>query len=179
MFLTLHDLKVDQTVIPSDDAGVFITNINIPESEFGHLDNILDRAKLLIVNDYIGVENIQFQVCATYELRNTANGDRRQWTGSFNPKGNQSNSLSPFQTFTSNFKTIVKESCSPDNILRRLQFYHVQTNWVFHKLTSVIIAVQSVINLTHPTLLKRSLLARRHGSRGRSSNRATHSFHLP
>lgn len=176
MYLTVQDLKVDQTLLPlNDNSGIFVTNINIPEQDLNtNLDNVIERARQLIVDDYINIFNIQFQVCATYELRNTETGDQRQWTGSFNPRGNQLNSLCPFSTFNQNFATIVKNSCSPQNVYNKLRFYHVQTNWVFHKLTSAIIAVQSVVNLTHPTLLRKSLLARRHGKR-----RAIYSFLLP
>lgn len=178
MSLSLHDLKVDQTILASaDNSGIFVTNINIPQSELeNNLDNVLERVRHLIVTDYVGVLNIQYQVCATYELRNTVTGDTRQWTGSFNPRGNQSNSLCPFTTFNQSFEANVRQSCSEDNILGKLRFYHVQTNWVFHRLTSVIISVQAVVPLTHPTLLRRSLLANRYG-RGRSRNIC--SFNLP
>jgi hypothetical protein len=175
MFLTIQDLKVDQTVLPSDGVGIFVTNVNIPESVVGNLDNILERIRLLVVNDYDNIENIQYQVCATYELRNTVTGDRRQWSGSFNPRGNQSNSLSQFQVFGPDFIGVVKNACSPDNVLRQLRFHHAQTNWVFHKITSFIVTFQSEINLSHPTLLRRSLLLRRHGNRHRSIT----SFLLP
>lgn len=176
MFLTIQDLKVDQTVIPSDNNGIFVTNINIPESEFDNLDNVLERTRQLIVTDYSNVPRVQYQVCATYLLRNTQTGDQRQWTGSFNPRGNQSNTLSQFTLFNNNFVDNVRNSCLPENVLGKLRFYHVQTNWVFQKLTSVIIAVQALVSLTHPTLLRRSLLvaARRHGR-----HRAIRSFHLP
>lgn len=175
MYLTVQDLKVDQTVITSENNGIFVTNINIPESELNNLDTVLERARLLIINDYTNIENIQFQVCATYELRNTQTGDLRHWSGSFNPRGNQSNALSQFQRFGPNFKTIVKDASSPDNVLRKLRFHHAQTNWVFSRLTSIIISVQSEINLTHPTLIRRSLLFQRHGRRQRTIS----SFLLP
>lgn len=164
MLLSIQDLKVDQTILPSEgNSGIFVTNINIPANELANLDNILTRVRLLIVNDYINVPNIQYQICATYELRNTETGDLRQWTGSFNPRGNQTNTLCPFQTFNLQFENVVRDSCSERNVLNRLRFYHVETNWVFHRLTSVLINVQSVVNLQHPTLLRRSLLAHRYG----------------
>lgn len=175
MFLTVQDLKVDQTVIPSEDRGIFVTNINIPESEFENLDNVLERVEQFILNDYVNIDRIHFQVCATYELRNTQTGDERQWCGSFNPRGNQSNTLSQFQLFDPNFQTIVKNASSPENVNRRLKFYHVQTNWVFHKLTSIIISIQAEVNYTHPTILRRNLLTIRNGHR----NRTIQSFHLP
>jgi hypothetical protein len=175
MLLSIQDLKVDQTILPSEgNSGILVTNINIPEAELHNLINVLQRVRQLIVGDYTNVSNIQYQICATYELRNTETGDLRQWTGSFNPRGNQTNTLCPFQTFNANFETIVRHACSEENVLNRLRFYHVQTNWVFHRLTSVIINVQSVVNLTHPTLLRRSLLAQRHGR-----NRKICTFFLP
>jgi hypothetical protein len=176
MVFTIHDLKVDQTVIPSEDRGIFVTNINIPQSELSNIDDILERSRQLILANYIHVGNIQYQVCATYQLRNTVTGDQRQWSGSFNPRGNQINTLSPFMTFNNNsFKTIVKDACSDDNIYAKLRFYNVTTNWVFDRITSVIIAVQSVVNLTHPVVLQRGLLATRHGRR----TRTVQSFLLP
>jgi hypothetical protein len=164
MVLGLQDLKVDQTILPSiDNSGVFVTNINIPAEHLNNLDNILQRVRQLIVGDYTNVENIQYQVCATYELRNTQTGDFRQWSGSFNPRGNQLNTLSLFQHFDNNFERTVRQASTTENVLRRLRFYHVQTNWVFHRLTSIVISVQALVNLTHPTLLRRGLLANRHG----------------
>lgn len=168
MFLTLQDLKVDQTLIPSENQGIFITNVNIPESEINNIDNVLARIVNLITTDYFNIANVQFQVCATYELRNTATGDVRQWTGSFNPRGNQSNALSQFQLFSPNFSQSVLNAISPENVYRKLRFFHVETNWVFQRLTSVIISFQSEIDLNHPTLFRRSLLLQRNGRRNRS-----------
>jgi hypothetical protein len=169
MILGLQDLKVDQTVLQShDNSGILVTNINIPSGELENIHHILHRVRQLIVSDYNNINNIQYQVCATYELRNTLTGDTRQWTGSFNPRGNEFNTLAGFRIFDHTFEATVIQASSTDNVLRRLRFYHIQTNWVFHRLTSIIISVQSVINLTHPTLLRRGLLARRHGRTSRS-----------
>lgn len=173
MFLTLQDLKVDQTVIPSENSGIFITNINIPESEFGNINTIIERIRQLIVTDYVNIHPILFQVCATYQLRNTETNDIRQWTGSFNPRGNQANTLSPFQRFTPQFTAIVNNAISEDNVLRKLRFYHTATNWVFDKLTSFIICVQSEVQLNHPTLLLKGLRVTQNGKR------TIHSFLLP
>jgi hypothetical protein len=167
MSLGLQDLKVDQTVLQSrDNVGIFVTNINIPAWE--NIANVLPRVRQLIVSDYTDVGNIQFQVCATYRLRNIQTGDTRQWSGSFNPRGNELNTLSSFRLFDHAFERTVLEASSEENVLRRLRFYHVQTDWVFDELTSIIISVQSLVNLTHPTLLRRGLVARRHGRTSRS-----------
>lgn len=168
MFLTTQDLKVDQTFIPSESQGILVTNINIPEGDLVNLENVLDRIRDLIVSDYFSIENIQYQICATYELRNTATGDVRQWTGSFNPRGNQSNALSQFQQFGVNFNDSVRDAIAPENIYRKLRFYHVETNWVFQKLNSIVISFQSEISLAHPTLMRRSLLVQRNGRKHRS-----------
>lgn len=169
MFLTLQDLKVDQTVIPSEYSAIFITNINIPQSELINIDNVLERVKHLVLTDYINIDPVLFQVCATYQLRNVETNELRQWTGSFNPRGNQANTLCPFQRFNSQFKNIAKASCSEENILRKLRFYHTTTDWVFERLTSIIISFQSEIAFSHPTLLRRNLAISRHGKRTISS----------
>lgn len=165
MFLTLQDLKVDQTFLPHQQSGIFVTNINIPSSDLDNIESVLDRIVNLIVSDYINIAHVQYQVCATYELRNTKTGDVRQWTGSFNPRGNQQNTLSQFERFGPNFHTLVHRAIAPDNIFNRLRFYHVETNWVFQRLTSIVISVQSEINFSHPTLIRRGLLANNHGRR--------------
>ena len=175
MFLTIQDLKVDQTVLASDERSVLVTNINIPQHELVNLDNILDRVTTLISTSYINVQNVMFQVCATYELRNSTTGDIRQWTGSFNPSGNQANTLNQFEYFSPNFKQVVTNACSEGNIYRKLRFYHVQTNWVFNRITSVIIAVQAVVQNNHPTLIENKFLSKD----GRGRRRANQSFLLP
>lgn len=175
MVLTIQDLKVDQTVLQSEQNGIFISNINVPESELNNLDSVLERIQLFIVGEYLNVPNIQFQVCASYELRNTKTGDVRQWTGSFNPQANKSSALSNFHTFGPNFKTIVSNACLPDDIYQKLRLYNVQTDWVFSRLNSIIICVQAVVHLSHSTLLRRGLLRRKYGRR----QRAVCSFLLP
>lgn len=174
MFLTIQDLKVDQTLIQSENRGVLVSNINIPENEFNNLDSVLERVRNFIITEYSDILNIQYQVCATFELRNRVTGDLRQWTGSFNPKGNQPSALSSFQRFGPTFIEVVKNSTTPDNVYRKLRFYHTETDWIFQKLTSIIISVQSNINLTHATIARRNLLTN-HGRR----NRSVSSFLLP
>ena len=155
MFLTLQDLKVDQTALPSGNFAILVSNINIPESEFNNLDVVIERAKNFIVSNYQDAANILFQVCATYKLKHIESGDTRQWTGSFNPKGNQINTLCHFQQFTPQFNIHVKNACTEDNVHRRLRFYHVETSWVFDRLTSIIIYVQSLVNLQHQTIVQK------------------------
>ena len=84
-------------------------------------------------------------------------------------------SLSFFRLFDGSFERTVKQASTTENVLRRLKFYHVQTNWVFYRLTSIVISVQAQVHLTHPTLLRRGLLARRHGR----AKRNIHTFLLP
>lgn len=174
MFLTLQDLKVDQTAIASGNIAILVSNINIPISEFQNLDNVVERVRNFILTDYISVETVLFQVCATYQLKHVETGEIRQWTGSFNPKGNQLNTLCNFQLFSPQFKTQVINACSDENIQRKLNFYHVETSWVFYQTTSIIISVQSVVNLHHPTILRKSLFSRHHGHKG-----TIQTFYLP
>jgi hypothetical protein len=175
MVLTIEDLKVDQTYITTGHSGILVTNVNIPNTELNNIDDIIARVVNLITTDYFNIANVQFQVCATYELRNTATGDVRQWTGSFNPKGNQTSTLSSFQRFGANFNQRVKRAITPENVYRKLRFFNVETNWVFQRLTSVILSFQSEMNPNHPTLFRRSLLVNQHGRK----NRAIVTFLLP
>lgn len=158
-------LKVDQTLLHFGNNYLLISNINIPFAEFHQLDAILDRIQLFIQTDYVGlIANIQYQVCATYELQNIHTGEVRLWTGSFNPRGNLLNVLSPFRQYqATTFKTIVTQACSPNNVYNRLRFYHTTTEWVFSRLTSAIVSVQAQIPPLHSTIERRNLLGGRHG----------------
>ena len=168
MPLDYTHLKVDQTVIHYGDTFILVSNINIPESYFLQLENVLDRTVDFINLDYLADrQTIQYQVCATYDLRNSITQEIRHWSGSFNPKGNRHNILCDFQHFDpGTFRHQIQRACSPDNIYNRLRFFHVQTAWVFDKITSVIICLQGSIGVNHPTIERRGLLdvrnARRH-----------------
>jgi hypothetical protein len=164
MPLDYTHLKVDQTLLRYNDQYLLVSNINIPESDFVRLDQVLARTQQLLALDYNGILNIQFQVCATYDLRNTSTGEIRHWNGSFNPKGNRYNSLCDFQPYLiGTFVNVVTRACHPDNVYNRLRFFHVETAWVFDRLTSAIISVQARIDPQHPTIERRQLLNRRNG----------------
>lgn len=164
MPLDYTHLKVDQTVLYFEDNYLLVSNINIPEPDFAQLDNVLDRVQHFISEDYNNLDNIYYQVCATYDLRNTATGELRHWNGSFNPRGNRQNVLRNFQQYVVLlFKNQVIQACLPENIYNCLRFYHVETSWVFHQLTSAIISVQSEIDALHPTIERRNLLNVRNG----------------
>lgn len=157
-------LKVDQTLLHYEGTFLLVSNINIPQTEFYQLDSVLARAQQFIASDYVGVNNIQYQVCATYELRNTSTGEIRHWSGSFNPRGNRHNILSNFQSYASNqFRTIVTAACTPNNVYNKLRFFHVSTAWVFHRLTSAIVSLQARVDPQHPTVERKGLLLARNG----------------
>lgn len=161
-------LKVDQTLLHYGGRFILISNINVPVDLLAteHIAGVLERARQFILRDYRGInhEDIHYQVCATYDLRNTATGEVRHWTGSFNPKGNRLNILCDFQTFISGtFVVEVTRACHPNNIFNKLRFFHTQTVWVFDRLTSAIISVQARVNALHPTIEARGLLDSRNG----------------
>jgi hypothetical protein len=168
MPLDYTHLKVDQTLLQHDNRYLLVSNINIPAAYFPQLDHVLDRAQQFLAENYNGIVSIYYQVCATYNLRNTATGEIRHWNGSFNPKGNRYNSLCDFQEYgRGTFKTQVTQACQEDNIYNRLRFFHLETEWVFDKITSVIISAQSKIDLLHPTIERRQLLNYRNGRASR------------
>lgn len=163
-------LKVDQTLLRFNESYLLVSNINIPVTEFHQLDAVLDRAQQFIAEDYQEAQenNIQYQVCATYELENTLTGETRQWSGSFNPKGNRYNSLSHFVQYQPwNFKRVVTHACSPNNVYSKLRFFHTQTAWVFRQLKSAIISLQARVGPLNGTIERRGLLQRRNGGHSR------------
>ena len=164
-------LKVDQTVMHHGEYLLLVSNINIPVDRLTtDLDQILDRADNFVRQDYVNLHpsHIHYQVCASYEIRNTATGEIRHWSGSFNPKGNRLNILSDFQVYSpATFKDEVTRACQPNNVYNKLRFFHVQTAWVFDSLKSVIVCVQANIGALHPTVENRGLLGIRNGAHER------------
>jgi hypothetical protein len=164
-------LKVDQTLLHYGGSFLLVSNINIPQGDFYRLDTVLDRVQHFIAQDYVGVQNIHYQVCATYLLRNRATGETRLWTGSFNPRGNRLNILQEFQLYqATGFKTAVTRACSAENIYNKLRFFHVATDWVFERCTSAIVSVQANVDPLHPTVENRGLLLVRNGRYTRVHN---------
>lgn len=168
MPLDYTHLKVDQTLLHYGNQYLLVSNINIPASQLNdqELGPILQRAQNFIQEDYAGLENnnIYYQVCASYDLRNTATGEIRHWSGSFNPRGNRLNILRDFQNFhPANFQEHVTRACDPNNVYNKLRFFHTQTVWVFDRITSAIISIQARVGPLHPTVERRGLLAVRNG----------------
>ena len=161
-------LKVDQTLLHYGGRFLLITNINIPADYLTdqHLAGVLARTRRLILHDYRGInhQDIHYQVCASYDLRNSETGELRHWSGSFNPKGNRLNILCDFQTFVEDtFETEVARACHPNNVYNKLRFFHTQTTWVFDSLSSAIVCVQARISPNHPTVENKGLLDTRNG----------------
>lgn len=176
MPLDYTHLKVDQTILHSNNQLLLVSNINIPENNFGELNQILDRVRQFIGTEYDNIEDIYYQVNATYDLRNTATGEIRHWSGSFNPRGNRHNILCDFQSYVlGTFNQQVIRACDPQNVYNKLRFFHAQTAWVFDKLTSAVISIQAHVDPEHPTVEHRDLC---NVKRGRSK-RVHLTFHLP
>lgn len=176
MHWTVHDLKVDQTVFSSEDSFIFVTNINIPVQELvNEPEQVIQRAYNFISTDYHNVPVVQYQVTATYELRNTVDNSIRQWTGSFSPRNNSYGSLTPFEYFNPTFIPRVRAASDLNYIRQKLTFVNVSTNYVFERLTSIIINVQASVNANFNTLIQRNLLYVRNGRHFRNQ----HTFPLP
>lgn len=170
MPLDYTHLKVDQTLVYNQTHYLLISNINIPVDEFPQLNQVLARVRQFISQEYIDLQHrLQYQVCATYDLRNTLTGEIRHWSGSFNPRGNRHNILSDFRPYNPDtFDEQIRRACSRENVYSRLRFFHSHTAWVFERLTSAIICLQSPVSANHRTVQHRGLLdIARHGRRSR------------
>lgn len=163
MFSTVHNLKVDQTVLTSNETYIFISNINIPVAYLNQKQDIFLRAYNFIQSEYHTCPVVQYQVTCTYELRNTVDNSIRQWTGSFSPRNNHLSSLTPFEYFDASFIEKVTTATDLNLILGKLRFTNAATNYVFERLTSIIINVQASVNAQFPTLIQRNLAYSRNG----------------
>lgn len=164
MLSSVHNLKVDQTVLTSDESFIFISNINIPVDYLvEQRENIIQRAFNFIQGDYQTCPVVQYQVTCTYELRNTVDNSIRQWTGSFSPRNNLVGSLTPFEYFDASFNEKVTRATDIDFIHQKLRFTNVTTNYVFERLTSIIVNVQAAVGAHFTTLIHRNLVYNRNG----------------
>lgn len=177
-------LKVDQACIRHANNVIFISNINIPDAYMGtpELPTIIERVEQFVSSEYIGVPNVQFQVCASYRLVHSVSGAVKYFHGSFMPGGNKSNVLITFRPVTANFKNEISEVCQRELIEFTLLHFNVDTNWVFDSLNSIIISVQAPMPLTHRTLFQRGFVGRSGNGFTRKTvklRRYQKTFHLP
>ena len=165
MLSTVHDLKVDQTALPSENAFIFITNINIPVEYLNQLETIFQRVYNFIKKEYHSCPVVQYQVTSSYELRNTVDNSIRQWAGSFSPRNNLPGSLTPFEYFDDSFIQHLATVTDLNFIHQKLKFTNATTDYVFERLTSIIINVQSSVGPHFTTLLRRNLVYNKNGGR--------------
>lgn len=158
MLSTVHDLKVDQTVLTSDEIFIFISNINIPVGHFNQLESIIQRVYNFIDGEYHSCPVVQYQVTSTYELRNIVDDSIRQWTGSFSPRNNLPGSITQFEYFDASFVERLTVATDLNSIVQKLKFTNANTNYVFERLTSIIVNVQAAVSGTFPTLVRRNLV---------------------
>ena len=160
----MNNLKVDQTAIPVGKNYVLISNINIPKDylEPDLIQDIIDRVDYFIKRDYLDSRNsIYFEITATYRLRHATAGTTKMWVGSFSPKFGPS--ILENTVFDNTFKTIVARLLTLENVVASLMSArHLESDWVFDELFSVIIHVSSIVFKEYPVLYQRNLF---HGKR--------------
>lgn len=176
MSLTVQHLKVDQTAILHENSYLLISNINIPVRFLNTLENngVLHRIIDFINQDYINIQNIYYHVTATYILKNSQSGATRQWSGSFSPAGNVLNAIQPFRLYSLASITNLPTVCNVNSTEAILRTSNLETVWKFESLTSIILNVQALVPINHPTLLFRDLVYTNHGRR-----RVHNTFPLP
>lgn len=161
----VSNIKVDQTCLPIGNSGdiVFISNINIPESylESPELPSLITRIRDFILNDYSTIQNVSFQVCASYNLVHSETGAIRYFHGSFMPGANRANSLLDFRHFGPEFVNQLTDTCKRDICEFVLKNVNLETSYVFHSLVSIIVSVQAKVKITHPKLMQRGFVSRK------------------
>lgn len=156
--------KVDQTTISVNiEETLFISNINIPEHYLDNIRPVLERVFAFIQRDYIGIPVVRYHLSATYELVHKVTGALRHWAGSFMPKDQNLSTIDHFQILGPNFINRLTPLCNQDNIIEKLFFHGIETDWQFHSLASIVITVEAIVAPNYHTLLLRNLLTRRNG----------------
>ena len=174
-------LKVDATAISNNlerngpQRFLVIFNVNIPEhivyggGNGGGQDSypaVLERVREFLKTEYSNVNEIYYQITATYYLVHKISGDTRLWTGSFFPKSSAVARLAPFQRFNEiTFVNHVTQNTTRESVEAKLNWTDQDSNWQFDRLASVIINAQANVTPSHPVLTRRRLVT--HGGRRR------------
>jgi hypothetical protein len=167
MVLTVHDLKVDETIFENGDECMFVCNINIPEGYLYTPRPIFERVDAFVHQEYINIELVKYQVTATYELRHTDTGALRHWAGSFMPRENNLSSFDTFHLYGPDFVNTLLQVCDTNSIIASLLFHNIETKWVFDNLTSIVINLQARVPREFPTLIQRDLRVAHYGRQRR------------
>jgi len=178
MPLGIDCLKVDETAIPEEQGDlIFLANVNVPARYLDHAETrqTFERVRDFIVSEYNNIDNIQYQFTAAYELRHTETGRIRLFTGSFHPAGNASATITGFRTLGADFVDHALQHLTLRNIHAKLDFFDLETKWVVHRIRSVIVNVQAIVERGHETILRRHL----GGSRSSRRSRTHVAFYLP
>ena len=165
MVWTLQDLKVDQTALSLNNVTIFVTNINIPNRYLDNVRPILEQVYNFINREYANLNEIQYQLTATYLLKNTETQEIRQWAGSFMPRQNNLSSIDSFHYYGPNFVNRVERLCDRASIGAKLLLHNVDTKWEFESLTSVVINFQASVPEDFLSLSQRNLRLTRYGRR--------------
>ena len=177
MPLGIDALKVDETAIPAQGNLILLANINVPAR---YLDNAetrqtFERVRQFIISEYRNVQDIQYQFTAAYDLRNTETGQIRTFTGTFHPSGNASASITDFRRFGPDFVDHALERLTLRNIQAKLDFFDLDTKWVVHRIRSIIVNVQAIVERDHGPIIRRNL----HHARNSRRSRTHVAFFLP
>ena len=164
MNATVEHLKVDQTTLSLETSVIFLSNVNIPERYIDRLRPVLERISAFVNRDYEGIEDIRYQLTATYTIRNKLDGEVRQWTGSFLPRGNNNlSTIDSFHPFGPDFVDRLEQVCDRQSIIAKLLLNNADTKWEFDSLTGLVLNVQAQVPRGFNTLIRRDLNSVRHG----------------
>ncbi len=155
---------MDITQIPLTDSQNFLAllNFNIP-ADHPDIEGCLQNIVVFLERNF-EVENqppITFQVTASYYLRRPDNCNERIWTGSFVAGRDQNCSLSGhlFALYDrASFGGVFRRSVSHQNVVDRLTWRDVDTEWQFSHVESYIVCFKLRLNVAHPFFLKFGLL---------------------
>jgi len=155
-----QDFKLDATSVKLGGEILVLYNVNLPELL---VDNEADReraleiVKNLVQTDFEG-NRVDYQITASYMLKNAVTGQTKLWRGSFFTSENSPAEITQFKQFNpSTFVQTALGETSGENVRERLRWFGNNSVWAFESLESAIVNIQTVLPSSHPVFRRRGL----------------------
>ena len=149
-----------------------LSNITIPFDKF-RLPNLATRVSNFIDSEYERSGPLKFEISASYVLVHKISRQTRTWTGSFSPK--RDFAITPLLPFSRD--TLVHQLnpfLNIDHLATVLTRRGLDSNWIFHSVTALIVHATAIVPLHAPVIARRNIL-----HVGRGKKRRVITFDLP
>lgn len=150
--MSAHSLfKLDGLIIKDEARSFyFMVNFNVPLKYLEDESVALEKFKVIkecVVDEFeheIEQEALSYSIAANYDLVHKNNSETREWEGSFQDRTNQDFYIvDNLNVVPDSFVSQAVEYARIDNVVRRLTWAGLNSDWTFSKLNSVIFVFQA------------------------------------